>query len=426
MNFELKKITAEQNDSFLNGHKKEHFMQLSHWGQVKSAGEWDYELLGLFEDNSLVGTVMLLHRKIPVIGGYLYYAPRGFVVDYDNFSLVEAFKNELQKYLKSKKAVYLLIDPDYYYRVLDKYENEVKSADDFVEKMESIGFTHRGFTQGFDGSQPRCTFRLYFDKSLDDTFNNFDRFAKKAIKQSQDNCIEVYASDDFNTYAEIMKETALRDGFIENQLDYYKNVYDILHPLGYCELLMSKYYPSKHLDALHGQISTVDAEIKAAEEKLALKDTAKNQTALKQANQKKERLLKIKSEAEENLKLYPDGIVLSTGININSKNRGWTVFGGSRDILRSYNANYAITYAAIKRFHEAGMEFMDFFGTIPNPSEDSPLYGIHRFKQKFSGNYIEFPGEFHLVFNKWKYFVWIKLYPKTAKLIKKITRKLRK
>lgn len=426
MNYQLKTISPEQNDNFVNGHKKEHFMQLSLWGKVKSTGDWEHELLGLFEDDMLVGTVMLLHRKIPFIGGYLYYAPRGFVVDFDDFTLVEAFTKEIYKYLKTKNAVYLLIDPDYYYRVLDKYENEVSSSLDFVNKMEQLGYQHRGFTQGFDGSQPRCTFRLNLSGELDDIFGNFDRYAKKAIKQSEDNCIEVFPSTDFDTYAEIMKETALRDGFIENQIDYYKNVYDTLHPHGYCELLMSKYFPDRHLNALTGQLETVEKEIVTCKERVENKPTAKAYTALKQANEKYERLLKIRNEAEENLKKYPDGIVLSMGLNINSQNRGWTVFGGSRDIFRSYNANYAITYAAIKRFYSAGMEFMDFFGTIPNPTEDHPLFGIHRFKQKFSGNYVEFPGEFHLVFNKAKYFIWIKLYPKLSKLIKKVIRKLRK
>ena len=81
-------------------------MQLSLWGKVKSTGDWTDELLGLFNGDKLVGTVMLLHRKIPFIGGYLYYAPRGFVVDFDDFSLVEAFTKEIYKYLKSKNAVY--------------------------------------------------------------------------------------------------------------------------------------------------------------------------------------------------------------------------------------------------------------------------------------------------------------------------------
>ncbi len=426
MAFELKQITKEINDSFVESHKKEHFMQLSLWGEIKSHGEWEYELLGLYKDKELVGTVMLLHRRIPIIGGYLYYAPRGFVVDYEDFSLVEAFTKKIKEYLKDKKAVYLLIDPDYYYRVLDKYENEIKSPDDFVEKMKSLGYKHRGFTKGFDGSQPRCTFRLNLSGTREEIFSQFDRFCKKAIKQSEDHCIEVFPSDDFDTFEEIMKETALRDGFIENRQDYYKRVYDTLHPAGKCEMLMAKYIPGKHLAALKNQIVAVEAEIETLKARVEDKPTAKAETALNQAKEKKERLLKLEAEAEENKKLYPDGIVLSVGMNMNTSHRGWTIFGGSRAILRSLNANYAITYYAIERFREAGMEFMDFFGTIPNPDENSPLFGIHRFKSKFSGNYIEFPGEFHLAFSPFKYFIWIKLYPTAAKVIKKITRKLKK
>ena len=426
MEFELRKITAEENDAFVNGHKKEHFMQLSSWGEVKSGGDWEYELLGLFKDDVLSGTVMLLRREIPVIKGYLYYAPRGFVVDFDDEELVRAFTEKIKEYLKGKRAVYLLIDPDYYYRVLDKYEKETRAPDDFVERMTALGFKHRGFTKGFDGSQPRCTFRLSLKGSKEDVFDSFDRFCKKAIRQSEENCIEVFPSDDFETFEEIMKETALRDGFIENRMDYYKRVYSILKPRGLCELLMSKYSPEKHLSSLDGQIAFVDGEIASAEKRVAEKPTAKAQTALKQAREKKERLLKLKAEAEKNKELYPDGIVLSVGINMNSKNRGWTIFGGSRDVLRGMNANYAITYAAIERFREAGMEFMDFFGTIPNPKEDDPLFGIHRFKSKFSGDYIEFPGEFHLVFDKARYFIWIKLYPTLFKTLKKVLRKVRK
>lgn len=78
-------------------------MQLSLWGKVKSKGDWTDELLGLFDGDKLVGTVMLLHRKIPFIGGYLYYAPRGFIVDFDDFSLVEAFTKEIYKYLRTKR-----------------------------------------------------------------------------------------------------------------------------------------------------------------------------------------------------------------------------------------------------------------------------------------------------------------------------------
>jgi len=192
------------------------------------------------------------------------------------------------------------------------------------------------------------------------------------------------------------------------------------------DLLMAKYLPAEHLKSLDEQICSAETEIAEAEKKLQLKDTPKLQTALSQAKEKKERLGRLKESAAESSRLYPDGIVLSVGININTLHRGWTVYGGSRSVLRELNANYAITYEAIKRFTAKGMEFMDFFGTVPNPTEDNPLYGIHRFKKKFSGRYIEFPGEFHLVFDKTRYLIWMKLFPPVFKILKNIRKRVKR
>ena len=426
LGYELKKIDAAEHDSFMQSSPKEHFMQHSLWGKIKALGEWDDELLGLYDEGRLVASVMLLHRPIPVLGGTVYYAPRGFVADFSDFGIITAFTAKIKEYLKGKKAVYFIVDPDYYYRVLDEYEKEIKAPDDFVEKMTSVGYIHRGFTKNFESSQPRCTFRLPLSAPIEKTFDNFDRFAKKAIRQAEDNCIKVFSSDDFKTFGEIMTETAERDGFLENKLDYYKRVYDMLHPAGMADLLMAKYLPAEHLKSLDEQICSAETEIEEAEKKLQLKDTPKLQTALSQAKEKKERLGRLKESAAESNRLYPEGIVLSVGININTLHRGWTVYGGSRSVLRELNANYAITYEAIKRFTAKGMEFMDFFGTVPNPTEDNPLYGIHRFKKKFSGRYIEFPGEFHLVFDKTRYLIWMKLFPPVFKILKNLRKHVKR
>lgn len=426
MGYELRQIDAFTHDRFMNHHKKEHFMQSSVWGEIKSLGEWDSELLGLYCDSKLVASVMLLHRRLPLIGGNLYYAPRGFVADFDDSQLISAFTQEIKDYLKNKKAAYFMIDPDYYYQVVDEYDKEIKAPDDFVEKMLSIGYLHRGFTKNFEGSQPRCTFRLALSSDINETTDRFDRFAKKAIRQAEDNCIKVYSSDDFKTFSEIMTETAERDGFIENKSDYYKRVYDRLYPAGMADMLIAKYLPFQHLKSLDMQIQAVEKEIAQAEENLKSRNTPKMQTTLSQAKEKKERLERLRESAEESHLRYPDGIVLSVGLNINTLHRGWTVYGGSRAVLRELNANYAITYAAIKRFTEMGLEFIDFFGTIPDPSEDNPLFGIHRFKKKFSGHYIEFPGEFHLVFDKTRYFIWMTLFPPVFKLLKMVRKYLKK
>ena len=113
LGYELKKIDAAEHDSFMQSSPKEHFMQHSLWGKIKALGEWDDELLGLYDEGRLVASVMLLHRPIPVLGGTVYYAPRGFVADFSDFGIITAFTAKIKEYLKGKKAVYFIFDPDY-------------------------------------------------------------------------------------------------------------------------------------------------------------------------------------------------------------------------------------------------------------------------------------------------------------------------
>ena len=77
------------------------------------------------------------------------------------------------------------------------------------------------------------------------------------------------------------------------------------------------------------------------------------------------------------------------------------------------NANYLLYYTIIKEAHDNGFKIVDCFGTcgIANPDKSNPIYGIHSFKKKLGGEYIEFIGEFDFVVNKFLYFAYKKLIP---------------
>jgi peptidoglycan pentaglycine glycine transferase (the first glycine) len=64
----------------------------------------------------------------------------------------------------------------------------------------------------------------------------------------------------------------------------------------------------------------------------------------------------------------------------------------------------------------------DQFGTIGDINSNNPRYGLHIFKKKFGGDYVEFMGEFDLVTNKFMYFVFTKLVPIRRKLSRSITK----
>lgn len=419
---ELKQISAEQHMRFMIGHKKEHYMQTDVWGEIKSTNGWTHEFVGMFDGEKLAATAMLLKKKLPLLARYIYYSPRGPVADFDDREQVRSLTPLLRDYIKRQNGVYLAIDPDIYYRVCDSRENEIKAKDDIVEFMQSLGWRHQGFPMNFEGSQPRFTFRLRLAEGAQKVYDDFDRMAKKNIGISRDSFIQIERRDDLSGFFDLMEDTAKRDNFYEGSRSYYERLWPMLRDAGMAQLTYAKYLPKLHYDDIDSQIAAIDAEIAENEARMREKNMPKLATRNKQLAQKRERIEKQKETARQYMESHPDGIDLSALICIYTKNRFWTVFGGNSSELRQLSANYAITWQAIQTAADAGMEFVDFFGSTGDPSPDNPVTGIYAFKKKFSGDFVEFPGEFHLVVRPALYAFWEKFSPAALRMMRKIKR----
>lgn len=412
-------------DTFLTGHNKEHFMQTSTWGHIKSLGAWKYEIVGLYKDNNLVASTMLLKRKMPIINKLLYYAPRGFIIDFNNKDLLQVFTTKLKEYLENNNCCYMIVDPDIYLIEKDLNNNIISSNNTIVNDMINIGYIHRGYTQGFDGTQPRYTFRLPLRKSNEDLFNNYNKVTRQRINKAKQQGVYAYQSDDIDTFYNIISDTAERDNFIESPKEYYERVYKYLKENNMGRLYHSKYDPNIEYKYTINQIEEYNKELIILNE-LYTKTQAKKtydkiNNITKQITKLESNLISIK----DNINKYPNGIVLSAGITMNTKNRAWTIFGGSLSILKDKNSNYVIKDLEYKEFNEDNFEFVDLFGAIDENDTTNKLYGIHDFKKRFGGNYIEFIGEFNLVINKPMYYLWTKVFIKLHKLYKKLYVKFR-
>ena len=145
------------------------------------------------------------------------------------------------------------------------------------------------------------------------------------------------------------------------------------------------------------------------------KDSEKN------ANKKQElinQLTKAKKEYETISPIKEKKLTLSAILTAKYGNKVWTLHGGNNTLLRELNANYYIYYEIIKDAKKEGYEIIDFFGTTGDPVKENPVYGIHLFKKRLGGEYIEFIGELDLVINKPIYYLYKTLVPIRYKLQK--------
>lgn len=418
-------IEKDRYEEFVKNHKKSHFLQSYAWGEfAKKEKKLIPHYVGLANDNTLVATALILEKKLPLNLSY-FYVPRGYVLDYDNLDILKEFTKSIKEYAKKHKAIFIKIDPDNIYHEEDNLGNIIKdNNDDLVKKLKSLGYKHLGFTKNFETMQPRYTFRINMDKPWEDIENNFSKTTKQRIKKANDLDVNVRIGNknDINSFYNLMILTENRKDFITHNEQYYKSLYEIWNKDNSCNIFLGSINLDKIINILEEKKNELESELST----LPKEDLSKSQKSKK--NELERQLEKTNNDLDkynENKEKYGNDIILSAHFIIEYGNTAWVLYAGNHNILSETYTNYKTYEEHIKYYYNKGIKTYDQFGTIGDLRKDNPLLGLHEFKKKFGGNYVEFCGEFDLITNKLMYFVFTKLVPIYRNIIKKNAKKKR-
>ena len=422
---ELIELEKEEYEGFVKTNKyKSHFLQSYSWGEFsKEKKNLIPYYVGLVDNGEILGTALLLQKKLPL--GYSYfYSPRGFVIDFLDKDLLNTFSKEVIKFIKKKKAVFLKIDPDIIrnkYNYLDE-ELLTSNSNEIFDNIISLGFRHLGFTKNFETMQPRYTFRIDLNQDINTIFDHFSKTTKQRIKKAQKLGCEVKIGDsnDIETFYHLMTLTEDRKDFVSYSKDYYEKQYEMLSKDGMATLFLGKINTKKVVNNLSDDLRRTIMEIDGIDkENLSKSKKNKLNELVKEKENLTNEIAKYKKYNEE----YGDEIILNAHMIISYGNKAWVLYAGNHNILTESYANYLTYYEHIKYFKNKGIEIYDQFGTIGDLSKDNPRLGLHEFKKKFGGDYVEFLGEFDYVTNKFMYFIFTKIVPLYRKIIRNRSRR---
>ena len=418
----IENLSKEKYEKFCKDNiNKTHFLQSYVWGEFKEKDHLKAHYIGYEnDDKELVAVTLLLEKKL--IMGYTYfYSPRGYIIDYKDKELLKEFTNDLKKYAKEKKALFIKIDPDVKLHHLDIEGNIIDSSDnndDLITYLKLLGYKHQGFNKNFEKNQPRYTFRLKLkDNTIEEITKNFHPTTRKIINKGNPYNLTLIKNDSkmIDNFFETMLQTSERESIVNHSYEYYKRYYETLHKENMSDLYVVTVDVERLKDTYHTKIMELENNIaKMSDEKY--KDSEKN------ANKKQElinQITKAKKELETIEKVKEKELTLSAILTAKYGNKVWTLHGGNNTLLRELNANYFIYYEIIKDAKKENYEIIDFFGTTGNPTKENPVYGIHLFKKRLGGEYTEFIGELDLIINKPLYYIYkifIPIYYKIQKL----------
>ena len=72
--------------------------QIQEWANLKAKNGWVAHYVGLKDNKKIVAAALLLAKNVPIVKKKMFYSPRGFLIDYNNYELLKTFTKEIKKY----------------------------------------------------------------------------------------------------------------------------------------------------------------------------------------------------------------------------------------------------------------------------------------------------------------------------------------
>lgn len=282
---------AARYDEFNASHPKGHMMQSSSWGKVKKEWEWK----GFICENDkgeIKGVCGVLLRQIPMTPFKMMYAPRGPVCDLGDTETVKALLTAVKEYGIKNKAYTFKLDTD-----------TLASNSSYIVLLESLGFTFKDHSAGFDTIQARYIFRLEVGgKTEDDLLASFHPKTRYNIRLAARKgvTIEIKGPEACEEFHDLMIVTGTRDNFVTRDTSYFRRIME------------------------------------------AFGDNARIYFA------------------------YYEGKLIAGALNVVCGDKEWYVYGASSNEYRNVMPNYLVQWEMIKWAMESGCKYYDFRGGYPD------------------------------------------------------------
>lgn len=377
----LRSISKIEFDNYVKENTNTHFMHSSAWGEFeKVTSHVTPHYLGLTdEDNTIVAATLLLEEHLPLNSSNLY-APRGFVIDYNDKSLLKTFTTKLKDFAKTRKATSIRINPS------------LTTTDDALATLKELNYKKNSHVKLLE-----YTYKIDLTKSLKEIEKEYSDNVKENLLKTEKYDVELLIADpkDFEVFL------TLQDNKIN---DYYETLYDIFRNNEYTKikLLLGKLHITKTLKILEKELVRVNNQIAIIPiDNLDASSKERLTNLRKQKDQINEDLKRFKSYKLE----YGNSLTISAALIMEQNDKVWILSEANNEVLLETNLNYRIYNEYIKYYKNNSF---NLFNQL-SPLESNQSF--NEFKKEFGGEFIEYIGDYVLVTNHITNFIQNKVVP---------------
>ncbi|MDR2976521.1 MAG: aminoacyltransferase [Streptococcaceae bacterium] len=225
----------DKHDDFVKNNFFGDLLQSSNWAKVKD--NWGSEIVSVLDDDNITASALVLIKKLP-LGFTMLYIPRGPVLDYANPHLLAFFFEELRKWAKTQKALFIKFDPKIVYETSKFGEEAVinEQAKEYLKAIQAIGAQHFGFNLIMGETiQPRIQAN---EKLQNDIESIYPKHTRRLMKDALKRDVEVarVGEEGLEDFARLIELTVNRKGVALRNKDYFKKLMDLYGDDAYLHL----------------------------------------------------------------------------------------------------------------------------------------------------------------------------------------------
>ena len=337
------------------------------------------------------------------------YAPRGFLIDWNNDDLVKEFTEKLKEFLANRNFTYLKVDP----LITLKEHNingEVKQNTidntSFVNKLQSIGYIHLGYNNGMEALKPRWNAIMKLNNNITLLYNSISKEARSKITEASKMGNRVYKgglNDISLLYNLINKSTP--------PLEYYLDYYQFFSQNNGFEVYFTKLEPVSYVNSSKNLYEKEEQRNNELNMQIQDFNNPNKEFVINEKLKSDELLSKYKKnmlEASSLFQKYPSGLVISGVAVIKYGKKITFLASGVNENFKNIYPEYLLKWQLASEFARNGYDIVDLGSLTGDFNNNSYLSTLNK---ELSNSIVEYVGEFDLVINKKSYYTGSKLNP---------------
>lgn len=409
---QLIELTNNQFENFTKSYYLKSIYQTIEYGNIMNNQKYSPLLLGLIDNDKIIAASLILISKE---NGFKYaYAPKGFLIDYENYNLLNTFTNEIKRYLSKKQIMGIKINPLIIKSITTKDKKIENPRYEYIfTRLNLNKYYHLGYNNFFESLKPRFEAVINLNKPINNLFNDIKKEYRTKIRTCYKNGIRVYKGN-INDIEKLEQFTNKKYNYNST---YFKDCYYYFSQNNMADLYYTKIDTLTYLKNIQDKLNHYQEKSDKLNEEIMNK-SKNNPTSIiskrinidKYVNQYQNDLI----FATELLKKYPEGLITAAILTIKQDKEVTILIDSYDKRFKKLNSKHLLLWQLIEIYKKQGFEKFNLGGISNITTNNNKYSGLNEFKINFGADIYEYAGDFELITNRRNYELYRNFIPLTA------------